>query len=328
MRRQRTPSEPRRQPKKAPGDENGGRLSTISPRFLETGNATLRQAATALEQRASPCRLCPHECGVDRARGERGKCRLARETIVASASLHFGEERPISGTRGSGTIFFSSCNLACVFCQNSDISHSLRGESVSGRELASLMLRLQTLGCHNINLVTPTHVIHAIVGALAIAAPSGLRVPLVYNCGGFESVETLRLLDGIVDIYMPDLKYSSNEKALRYSGARDYWDRARGALKEMHRQVGDLVLNERGIAVSGLLVRHLVMPGGIAGSERALEFISQEISRDTWVNVMEQYRPCDGADRMPELARPITRTECRQAVDLARRAGLTRGLPV
>jgi len=297
------------------------------PAYLQLGAAVLANRAAELRTRISPCRLCPHECGADRPRGEKGKCRLAAQAIVASAAPHFGEERPISGTRGSGTIFFSSCNLACVFCQNSDISHSTRGEAVTPQELASLMLRLQGLGCHNINFVTPTHVTHAIAAGMALAAVQGLRVPLVYNCGGYESVETLRLLDGIVDIYMPDLKYSSNAEALRYSGARQYWDRACEALKEMHRQVGDLVMDESGVAERGLLIRHLVMPGGIAGSERAFDFIAREISLNSYVNVMDQYRPCYRAREIPELSRPLSRGEYRESVRQAQRSGLSRGLP-
>jgi putative pyruvate formate lyase activating enzyme len=297
------------------------------PAYLQLGVSVLEQRAAALRKRISPCHLCPHECGADRPQGEKGKCRLTDRAIVASVAPHFGEERPISGTRGSGTIFFSSCNLACVFCQNSDISHSTRGEPVTPQELAGLMLRLQGLGCHNLNFVTPTHVTHAIVAAVALAAAQGLRIPLVYNCGGFESVETLRLLDGMVDIYMPDLKYSSNEEALRYSGAREYWDRACEALKEMHRQVGDLVTDERGLAVKGVLIRHLVLPGGIAGSEKAFDFIAREISRDSYVNVMDQYRPCYRASGIPELSRPLTRGEYRESVRQAQRSGLSRGLP-
>jgi len=297
------------------------------PAYLQLSATVLEHRAEELGKRISPCRLCPHECGVDRPRGDKGKCRLAEQAIVASAAPHFGEERPLSGTRGSGTIFFSSCNLACVFCQNSDISHSTHGEQVTPHELASLMLRLQGLGCHNINFVTPTHVTHAIAAAVALAAVQGLRIPLVYNCGGYESVETLRLLDGIVDIYMPDLKYSSNEEALRYSGAREYWGRACEALKEMHRQVGDLVIDETGLAVRGLLIRHLVMPGDISGSERAFEFIAREISLNSYVNVMDQYRPCYRARGIPELSRPLNRGEYRESVRLAQRAGLSRGLP-
>ncbi len=231
------------------------------------------------------------------------------------------------GSNGSGTIFFGSCNLACVFCQNSEISHFRRGDAVTPGELAQVMLRLQRAGCHNINLVTPTHVVAGVVRALVHGVPAGLAVPLVYNCGGYESVETLRLLDGIVDIYMPDIKYSVSAEAARYSGAPDYWERVQEAVLEMHRQVGDLVLDGRGIAVRGLLIRHLVMPGGLAGTGRVLDFIAERVSVNSYVNVMDQYRPCFKARRVPELSRPITRSEYLEAVDHARRAGLSRGLP-
>jgi putative pyruvate formate lyase activating enzyme len=246
---------------------------------------------------------------------------------VASAGPHFGEEAPLVGTGGSGTIFFASCNLACVFCQNHDISHFRSGDEVTPERLAGIMLRLQRLGCHNINLVTPTHVIAGIVGALPLAVRDGLRIPLVYNCGGYESVETLRLLEGVIDIYMPDIKYSCDEEAQRYSGAPDYWERAQEAVLEMHRQVGDLVLDPRGVATRGLLIRHLVMPGGLAGTNRVLDFIAARVSVNAWVNVMDQYRPAFKAGRIPELSRPITRGEYLESVDHARRAGLSRGLP-
>ena len=182
--------------------------------------------------------------------------------------------------------------MACVFCQNYEISHFPRGDELNAEQLAEVMLRLQRLGCHNINLVTPTHVAHAIVRALAIAARKGLRIPLVYNCGGYEAVETLRLLEGVIDIYMPDIKYSSNEEAMRYSGVRDYWERAKESVREMHRQVGDLEIDASGVARRGLLIRHLVMPGNLAGTNQVIEFIAREISRDSYVNVMDQYRPC------------------------------------
>ena len=287
----------------------------------------LAEKAAALAARSSPCRLCPHGCGVHRREGEQGRCRLGMETLIASASPHFGEEAPLVGRGGSGTIFFASCNMACIFCQNYEISHFAEGEALSAEQLAGVMLRLQRLGCHNINLVTPTHVVHAIVQALAIAASKGLRVPLVYNCGGYESAETLRLLDGVIDIYMPDIKYSSDEEARRYSGVEGYWEAAKDAVREMHRQVGDLEIGADGIARRGLLIRHLVLPGNLAGTDRVVEFIAREISRDTYVNVMDQYRPCFKAPRVPELSRPIMRSEYLQAVSQARRAGLSRGLP-
>jgi putative pyruvate formate lyase activating enzyme len=259
--------------------------------------------------------------------GDRGKCRLGAEIPVASATPHFGEEPPLVGVRGSGTIFFSSCNLACVFCQNFEISHSRKGCEVTPRQLARIMLQLQSLGCHNINLVTPTHVIAGIVRALECAVPAGLTIPVVYNCGGYESVETLRLLEGLVDIYMPDIKYSSNAEALRYSGAPEYWERVQNAILEMHRQVGDLKLNPCGIAQRGLIIRHLVMPGGIAGTSRVLDFIAHRVSLSSYVNVMDQYRPCFRAQKIPELCRPITRSEYLEALAIACRDGLSRGLP-
>ena len=289
-------------------------------------SGALERAADLLEERLSPCRLCPHRCGVKRANGEKGKCRLAAEVLVASAGPHFGEEQPLVGSGGSGTIFFSSCNLACVFCQNYEISHFRRGDAVTPQELAGIMRRLQRAGSHNINLVTPTHVVAHVVRAVAAAAAEGLSVPLVYNCGGYESVETLRLLEGIVDIYMPDIKYSSNAEALRYSGVPDYWERAREAVLEMHRQVGDLVLDRQGIAVRGLLIRHLVMPGGLAGTNRVLDFIASRVSVDSYVNVMDQFRPCFKATRIPELSRPVTRGEYLESIAHARSVGLSRGL--
>jgi putative pyruvate formate lyase activating enzyme len=298
------------------------------PIYLDAlSSGLLAKRADVLETRSSPCRLCPHRCEAHRLDGEKGRCRMGTETLVASASPHFGEEAPLVGRSGSGTIFFASCNMACVFCQNYEISHFTQGDALSAEQLAGVMIRLQRLGCHNINLVTPTHVVHAIVQALAIAASKGLRVPLVYNCGGYESVETLRLLDGVIDIYMPDIKYSSDEEARRYSGVEGYWETAKDAVREMHRQVGDLRIGADGIARRGLLIRHLVLPGNLAGTDRVVEFIAREISCDTYVNVMGQYQPCFKASRVPELSRPVTRSECLQGISLARRAGLSRGLP-
>jgi putative pyruvate formate lyase activating enzyme len=244
--------------------------------------------------------------------------------MVSSFSPHFGEEEPLVGRGGSGTIFLTSCNLRCVFCQNYDISHRMEGEEVEAKDLAAMMLRLQALGCHNINFVTPTHQVPQILEALALAAGQGLRLPLVYNCGGYEAVATLRLLDGIVDIYMPDFKFADSEAAATYADAPDYPDVARAAIREMHRQVGDLVLDEHGIAQRGLLVRHLVMPNGLAGTRKVMRFLAQEISRNTYVNVMAQYRPCGLAHRHPAIARGITATEYREAVEAALEEGIHR----
>lgn len=304
-------------------------MRDMAASYVAAGRSgALDRAAASLEALLSPCRLCPHSCGVRRSNGQRGKCRLAGEILVASAGPHFGEERPLTGSGGSGTIFFSSCNLACVFCQNHEISHFRAGDDVTPDQLADIMMRLQHQGCHNINLVTPTHVVHGILKALSGAADRGLTVPLVYNSGGYESVETLELLEGIVDIYMPDIKYGSNEEALRYSGVPDYWDRVQEAVREMHRQVGDLLLDSRGIAARGLLIRHLVMPGGLAGTGRVLDFIASRVSSGSYVNLMEQYRPCFKARRIPELSRPVTRNEYLECANLARSLGLTRGLPL
>jgi putative pyruvate formate lyase activating enzyme len=242
---------------------------------------------------------------------------------VASYGPHFSEEKPLVGTGGSGTIFFSDCNLRCVFCQNYDISHGGLGHVVTSQALAAMMLSLQETGCHNINLVSPTHQVPAILEGIAIAASLGLRLPIVYNTGGYDSVETLRLLDGVVDIYMPDCKYSDDSAAWRLSKVKDYPERNREALREMHRQAGDLQINSRGVATRGLLVRHLVLPNDVAGTRSVMEFLAS-LSRDTYVNVMAQYRPCYRASEFPEIARAPTREEYARAVRLALEAGLHR----
>ncbi len=271
----------------------------------------------------SECRLCPRECGVNRAEGETGFCGSGREALVASHGKHFGEERPLVGYGGSGTIFFANCNLGCIFCQNYDISHLGHGGPVAPERLADMMIDLQRQGAHNINLVTPTHFLPQILEALLIAARRGLEVPLVYNCGGYESVAALKLLDGIVDIYMPDAKYSDGEVAERLSGAPDYPERMEAAIAEMHRQVGDLRMNDDGIAQRGLLVRHLVLPNNLAGSPAIMRFLAN-LSPDTYVNVMAQYRPCYRANEVEQINRRPTVEEYRQAVQAALDAGLHR----
>ena len=270
------------------------------------------------------CRLCPRQCGVDRTKGERGICSSGSRAKVYSAHPHFGEERPLVGRSGSGTIFFSNCNLLCVFCQNWQINHRGDGSDASEDFIGRCMTDLHGAGCHNINLVTPTHVLPNIIGGLRIAIRRGLRVPLVYNCGGYEEVPTLRLLEGIFGIYMPDFKYGDSEVARRYSGVPRYVETTMEALVEMHRQVGPLTLDGRGIAVRGLLVRHLVLPGGLAGTRRVMEFIARELSPDTYVNIMDQYRPCFKAVDHPPLNRRITTEEFREAVAIAREEGLRR----
>ncbi len=270
------------------------------------------------------CQICPHGCRVNRLAGEVGKCRTASQAVVSSYNPHFGEEAPLVGSHGSGTIFFANCTLRCIFCQNYPISQLGEGEEVSKEELAEMMLLLQANGCHNINLVTPTHVVPQILQALEIAAAKGLSIPLVYNSGGYDLVETLKLLDGIIDIYMPDMKYSNEEIALQYSGIKDYPSINKAAVKEMHRQVGDLLINEQGVATRGLLVRHLVLPHGLAGTAEVVRFLAKEVSPNTYVNIMAQYRPSHKAFQIPLLARPTTKQEFQEAIGLALQQGLER----
>jgi putative pyruvate formate lyase activating enzyme len=285
------------------------------------------RARTALA-RLESCDLCPRRCGVNRLQDERGFCRTGRKARVYSFAPHFGEEPPLVGRAGSGTIFFSGCNLSCVFCQNYDISQLDQGQEVSAETLAGMMLTLLRKGCHNINFVTPTHVVPQILEALVLARADGLHIPLVYNSGGYDSVETLRLLEGIFDIYMPDAKFGSDEPAEKYSLAPQYTRIMKSAIREMHRQVGDLVLDEEGIAVRGLMVRHLVLPAGLAGTAEVIRFLSEEVSTNTYLNIMPQFRPEYNARPFSELSRPITGREYSEALRLAARAGLTRGLAI
>lgn len=270
------------------------------------------------------CTLCPRMCRVNRLKGETGTCRTGRLAVVASYGPHFGEEAPLVGRRGSGTIFFSHCNLLCTFCQNYEISHGGEGVPVTAEQLADLMVHLQNRGCHNINFVTPTHVIVQILEALPIAVERGLEVPLVYNTGGYDRVSALKLLDGVVDIYMPDFKFWSSEVARELCNAPDYPKRARDALVEMHRQVGDLQMDGAGIAQRGLLVRHLVLPHGLAGTGEILHFIAQRISPQTYVNLMDQYHPCGSAVGSARMGRRITSEEFQEALQTAAKEGLTR----
>lgn len=270
------------------------------------------------------CRICPRECGTNRFEDELGVCRTGKDAMVSSFSPHFGEESPLVGRHGSGTIFMTNCNLKCIFCQNYDISHLESGQKVAIEQFASTMLMLQGRGCHNINIVTPTHVVPQMLSALQIAVERDLNAPLVYNCGGYESMETLKLLDGVVDIYMPDFKYADAEVGERLSKAKDYPEVAKAALKEMHRQVGDLAMDGRGIAQRGLLVRHLVLPNGLAGTPELMRFLAEEISPDTYVNVMAQYHPCFKAGEYSEINRRPTNKEYQDAVQAALDAGLKR----
>jgi putative pyruvate formate lyase activating enzyme len=291
--------------------------------LLESGELGRRvdQAYRHLED----CDLCARYCRVNRRVTTEGAvCRTGERAVVASYGAHHGEEDPLRGWRGSGTIFFSWCNLRCVFCQNWDISQKGIGRETEPAGIADMMLDLQRQGCHNVNLVSPSHVVAQIIAAVHDAARRGLRLPLVYNTGGYDSPEALALLDGVVDIYMPDMKYGDSSLARKYSKVRDYVAANQAAVREMHRQVGDLVLDEHGIALRGLLVRHLVLPDKIAGTDRVLAFLANEISRNTYLNLMDQYRPCYRADEFPELDRPITAQEYRDALAAAARLGLTR----
>lgn len=290
-------------------------------RLVASGKYAERLAG--LKRMLSSCTLCPRLCGVDREAGETGLCKGGSKASLSSYGPHYGEETPLVGRGGSGTMFFAGCNLGCCFCQNYEISHLCEGREVSVDELAGTMLKLQDMGCHNVNLVTPTHFTPQIAEALKAAAAVGLKLPVVYNCGGYERPETLRLLEGMVDIYMPDFKFWSASSSERYLNAPDYPEVARAALKEMYRQVGDLVIRD-GLALRGLLVRHLVMPGHLADSGAIFKFLAEEISQTTFVNVMAQYRPCYRSNEFPEIASDLTTGEFRRALELAQAAGLTR----
>lgn len=269
------------------------------------------------------CELCPWKCKVDRVNGQLGICQTGELARVHSYGVHKGEEKPIRGWNGSGTIFFSRCNMRCQYCQNSDISQKTSGDLVSAHDLANMMLELQAKGCHNINFVTPSHVVPQLLAAVNLAAQAGLRIPLIYNTGGYDLVETLKLLDGVVDIYMPDMKYGSSQIALNYSKVRNYVQINQAAVREMYQQVGDLSINEEGIATKGLLIRHLVLPNNLAGTEEVIRFIAKEISINTQLNIMKQYTPSYNASQYPKLKRIITALEYNTAINIALQAGLT-----
>ena len=291
-------------------------------RIAESGALATRiaQAHNLLNE----CTLCPRKCGVDRTSGETGVCRTAQEAWVSSYSPHFGEESPLVGSNGSGTIFFTHCNLMCNFCQNYDISHEAQGEPVSEAMLAAMMLKLQEIGCHNINFVTPSHVVPQILGAVGIAANQGLCIPLVYNSGGYDSVATLKLLEGVFDIYMPDFKFWDNEIAQLTCSVPDYREVACDALEEMHRQVGDLMIDNSGLAVRGLLIRHLVLPHDMAGTRLVMRFIANQLSTNSYVNIMPQYRPCGRAHEVKGLGQPLSQSDYRAALRAAQEEGINR----
>lgn len=297
--------------------ERGGAYTRLHAQGL------LQQRVKDMEKITDPCNLCPRGCGVYREETT-GACGIGNLPQVASYGPHPGEERVLLGSRGSGTIFFYGCTLHCVFCQNYDISRGRGRESLEPRELASLMLELQRYGCGNINLVTPSHVLPWILEALIYGVEEGLTLPLVYNCGGYESLEALALLDQVVDIYMPDIKYGNNALGQAYSGVPDYWDRAKAALLEMHRQVGDLCLDRKGQAYRGLLIRHLILPGHLESSSTILHFLAQELSTHTYINLMDQYYPAHKSREYGELGRSLSFSEYRRVVQQARDLGFTR----
>jgi putative pyruvate formate lyase activating enzyme len=290
--------------------------------LLQSGELSQRVEQAYLHLDA--CDLCPWECRANRNAGKMGVCRSSIRARVASYGPHLGEERPLRGWKGSGTIFFSRCNLRCQYCQNHEISQTDAGDEIEPEDLAEIMLALQSAGCHNINLVTPSHVVPQILAAVLLAAKAGLRLPLVYNTGGYDAIGALKLLDGVVDIYMPDMKYASAQIARSYSKARDYPRNNQAAVLEMHRQVGDLHIGSDGLAQRGLIIRHLVLPNGLAGSSEILRFIAERVSPNTYLNLMDQYQPMHNALRFAKLKRSLKPQEFQQTLDEARALGLQR----
>jgi putative pyruvate formate lyase activating enzyme len=301
-------------------------MTVFEPRCVELHRCgeLARRGRAALELLRDPCRVCPRECSVDRLDDERGLCKIGRRAVVASHFPHFGEEDCLRGWRGSGTIFFGGCNLRCVFCQNYEVSWRVQGLEVDAGQLAAMMLELQEIGCHNINWVTPEHVVPQILEALPLAIDGGLRLPIVYNTSAYDSADSLQLMDGVVDIYMPDLKLASSEVARRYLGKREYFQVASRNVREMRRQVGNLVLDGQGLARRGLIVRHLVMPGGLAETEAVLRFVAEELGPDSYVNLMGQYRPAGRSDRYEEINRRPYPEELASAFEIADGLGLRR----
>ncbi len=300
-------------------------MPSFEPAYIDTfKKGLLSEKIKAAYDILNSCTLCPRRCEVDRRSGQIGICKTGEKAFVSSFNAHFGEEAPLVGSNGSGTIFFTHCNLLCIFCQNYDISHLGHGEEISNDQLAGIMLHLQNAGCHNINFVTPSHVVPQILSAVETAVKDGLSVPLVYNSGGYDRVKTLELLEGVFDIYMPDFKFWDPKVAETMCQAQDYPDVARKALAEMHRQVGDLVTDESGIARRGLLLRHLVLPDGLAGTREIMRFISSDISLNTYVNIMPQYRPCGRADEVKELAAYLSQKDYKLALQAAKEEGIER----
>jgi putative pyruvate formate lyase activating enzyme len=298
-----------------------------APSYLQLdASGELDQRIEKLYQILESCELCPRKCHVNRLENEQGVCRSGKELMVSSYGPHFGEEAPLVGRGGSGTIFLTNCNLLCVYCQNYEISHLGYGHVRSAEQVAQYMMSLQNRGCHNINFVTPTHFTPQLVKATKLAIGKGLRLPLVWNCGGYENPETIDLMEGIIDIYMPDMKYGEAEPAKQFSNAPDYFPVCKEVVKKMHHQVGDLHIDPRGIAQRGLLIRHLVLPNDLAGSENVLTFIAEEVSKNTYVNVMSQYRPEGKAHHFERLNRYPRRKVFTKVITMATKLGLTRGL--
>ena len=298
----------------------------MPPSYLKAyQEGSLQKKAESLYKRLDSCDICPRLCKADRLNNQLGFCKTGKKAKVYSYFCHHGEEPGISGVKGSGTIFFSSCNLRCAYCQNYEFSQLDKGREVDPEELASFMLELQQEACHNINFVTPTHNIPQILKALVLAVEKGLKIPLVYNSSGYDSTETLRLLEGIFDIYLPDARYADSLTALRLSQAKDYPAINQSALKEMHRQVGLAQFNPDEIIEKGLLIRHLVLPNKLSGTAEIMAFIAQELGPDTYISLMSQYFPCHKAKDYPELTRRLTREEYQEAMDIMHSHGLHNG---
>jgi len=293
-----------------------------TPNYKKLTTKEFEEKIEKLNKIASKCTLCPRKCQVNRLKGEKGYCRAPGDIVVSSYFAHFGEEVFISGTNGSGTIFFSFCNLKCVFCQNYDISFKKDDyNTITPYQLSKYMIYLEKLGCHNINLVTPTHFIFRILQSIKIASENGLSIPIVYNCGGYESVDVIKILDGVIDIYMPDIKFFFSETSQRYANAPDYFDNIKDVIKTMYQQVGNLKIID-GVAKRGLLIRHLIMPEHLDDTEKILKFISEEISKDVYINLMDQYHPAGQSYRFPEISRTITNKEFERGIKIAKVYGL------
>ena len=302
-------------------------LKNFEPAYMTLySNGELERRAQEYVKGLASCRVCPRVCNADRIANETGTCKIGRYACVSNYFPHHGEEYPLRGWRGSGTIFFAGCNLRCQFCQNFEISQLGQGEETPPERLAEMMLELQAEGCHNINFVTPEHVVPQVLEALLNAVGAGLRLPIVYNTSAYDSMESLRQMDGVVDIYMPDFKIWDPRMALKYLCAKDYPQVARRVIKEMHRQVGELKMDENGLAKRGVLLRHLVMPGTVAGTHEIMKFLAKEVSPHTYVNIMAQYHPANKVteDKFPEINRRITRQEYKEAISAAQKAGLYR----